>query len=126
MTSHPVVLVVDDDQSLLRLLDTTLRVAGYRVLSASRPWVALHLLKTHRPHVLVLDHMMPEMDGETLCGKARQEGYRGQVLMLSAWSAGADAAKRIGARFMAKPFDPDALSSEVDALINQGLGQEGA
>jgi len=115
----PTVLVVDDEPNIRRLLEIHLTGAGYAVLTASDGIEALERVRECRPHLIVLDVMMPRLDGmhvlRTL--KADPATVDIPVLMLTArggsddmrhgWQDGADF-------YMPKPFNPEELRSVLD------------
>ena len=63
MKRHPCIMVVDDEPTILRLLDRTLRPAGYDVVLASEGSLVLKLLEQHSPDLVILDIMMPGLNG---------------------------------------------------------------
>ena len=67
------VLIVDDEQGMLRILTIILQRAGYDILTASNGDDALQLLQSHHPDVVVLDDMMPGLSGGDLCTYIKQE-----------------------------------------------------
>jgi CheY-like chemotaxis protein len=122
MPPDALVLVVDNDQPSLRLQGFTLQTCGYRVLTAVRPNEAIQLLNSNRPNLIVFDYRMPRMDGEEFYTRVLNKGYRGEFLMFSAWSGGAQVAERLGVSFLEKPFEPDVLCAEVERLLNKTTG----
>ena len=70
--SHTV-LVVDDNQVNLNLLTTILQGAGYTVITGNNAVEALNLIRTESPDIILLDVMMPDMDGFSLCRKLKQD-----------------------------------------------------
>jgi EAL domain-containing protein (putative c-di-GMP-specific phosphodiesterase class I)/CheY-like chemotaxis protein/glycosyltransferase involved in cell wall biosynthesis len=63
----PLVLIADDDRAMRSILKSIIQKAGYRVIEASNGKIALELFQTHQPDLVLLDAMMPEMDGFTCC-----------------------------------------------------------
>ncbi len=118
----PKVLVVDDDPGVRALVRDVLELEGYDVRLAGDGLSALHLVEVDRPDCVVLDVMMPGMDGHAVLQRIRAaEGGAGlPVVMLTAaaddaqawqaWSEGVD-------YFLAKPFDPDELLRYLDYLF---------
>ena len=107
------VLVVDDDQSLLRMLGFTLRTEGIAVLTACHGVEALDQLTLEKPDVVLLDVEMPVMDGREFLRTIRAIGDHTPVLLMSAY-ARPNLAEGVTAQgFISKPFDPDELLEAV-------------
>ena len=112
------VLIVDDDPDILQTLALCLSTEGYRVLMASNGLEALELLKTERPAAILLDLMMPVMDGWQFVAELDTRGMRGTpLLILSADRAVQGHAIKLKANgHLAKPFDLDELLCKVQQL----------
>ena len=130
---HPerLVLVVDDDPDILQTLALCLSTEGYRVQMAANGKEALQVLETERPAVILLDLMMPVMDGWQFVAELDRRGQRAApLLILSADRAvQGHAAKLRADAFLAKPFDLDELLVKVSQLTggpNGGHGQSRA
>jgi DNA-binding response OmpR family regulator len=112
------ILVVDDDEQILDFLRPKLKGAGYNVLTASNGIEALQQTKAQEPDLLVLDLMMPGMDGfETL--KEIRDFSAVPVIVLSARGSDTDKIKglELGADdYLSKPFNPDELLARIKAL----------
>lgn len=112
------ILVVDDEPRILNFLGSKLRASGYEVLTASNGLEALEQVQAQEPDLVVLDVMMPKMDGfETL--KEVRSLSSVPVIILSAKGANADKVKGLdlGADdYLAKPFSPDELMSRIEAV----------
>ena len=124
------VLVVDDDPDILQTLALCLSTEGYRVLMAANGQEALDVLQRERPACILLDLMMPVMDGWQFV--AEMEGRklrRSPLLILSADRAVQGHAARLRAdAYLAKPFDLDELLGKVAQLTGgpNGHGQKQA
>ena len=108
------VLVVDDEPQVAWMLRFSLEAEGYRTLSAPNGKAALEQVREHHPHVVLLDIMMPVMDGWAFLEELREipEHERPRVVVVSARSSLRDRAKaaELGAdAFVAKPFNVDDL-----------------
>ncbi len=113
------VLVVDDDELVLIALETLLAPSGYDVTTASRGQDALEKLSKGTFDLMILDILMPGMNGFELCKKIRElDQYRTvPIIMLTAKSSAADQQKGIDAGaslFLPKPIAPQRLLSLVE------------
>jgi DNA-binding response OmpR family regulator len=112
------VLIVDDELRILKFLEVKLRVSGYEVLTANNGSEALVQMQTQEPDLLILDVVMPGMDGfETL--KQMRAFSTIPVIFLSAKGANVDKIKglSLGADdYLAKPFNPDELIARIEAV----------
>ena len=116
------VLIVDDDPKLLKMLGRTLVYEGFHVLSASNGNEALVGVQAHRPDVLVLDWMMPGMDGLSVLEALRDAGDQTLVLMLTARDAVENRVTGLesGADdYLVKPFAPAELLARIHALLRR-------
>jgi len=127
MRSSKHVLVVEDDASIRHLLEQVLRDAGYSVSTASNGAQALQFLSTGSPELLLLDLMMPDMNGWELLRCIATCGDLAAVPVLVVSAAGANGlseAQDLGApAFLPKPFDIDELLGEVDRLTTRPIRQ---
>jgi CheY-like chemotaxis protein len=113
----PCVLVVDDDASLIRMMRLSFVSEGFQVFAASDGLQALERLATQIVDVIVLDLLMPRMDGRAFYREMRARGYNPPVILVSAYGA-ATARDELGAdAALDKPFDPDVLIREVRRLL---------
>jgi CheY-like chemotaxis protein len=114
----PTVLVVDDDPNIRLMLEEVLRDEGYGVRVASNGREALEKVEDEQPDLILLDLMMPVMDGRQFCQEfaPRQETaeQRVPVLVISAERGGREEARALGVDgYLTKPFDLDDLLNEV-------------
>ncbi|WP_271813876.1 response regulator transcription factor [Clostridium beijerinckii] len=115
------ILVVDDEKEIRNLLEINLRNEGYNVFKASRGEEALDILEKEEIHLIVLDIMMPHMDGLEVCRRVREK-YNIPILMLSAKSEDMDKIQGImtGADdYVCKPFNQLELIVRVKALMRR-------
>jgi two-component system response regulator MprA len=116
------VLIVDDDPKLQRMLQRTLAYEGFQVRSAANGYEALSELQAHRPDVMVLDWLMPGMDGIGVLERMRASGDKTLVLMLTARDAVENRVEGLesGADdYLVKPFAPAELLARVHALLRR-------
>jgi two-component system response regulator MprA len=111
-------LVVENDAVVLALVLEALREEGYAVAGAVDGLEALDLVEQDPPRLLLVDLMMPRMDGATLVRLLRERGFGAPIVVLSAAYGGAEAARDLEADgFLAKPFGLGALLATVSDLL---------
>jgi two-component system, OmpR family, response regulator MprA len=116
------VLIADDDRAIRDALTRALGLEGYDVVQASDGNTALSLIESAQPDVAVLDVMMPNIDGLTVCRVLRAERNRLPVLMLTARTETPDRVAGLDAGaddYLAKPFDLDELLARLRALLRR-------
>jgi two-component system, OmpR family, alkaline phosphatase synthesis response regulator PhoP len=120
MTSETI-LVVDDEQNIIELATMYLEQEGFRVVSARDGQAALERAKAERPALMVLDLMLPKIDGWQVCRKIRAESDL-PILMLTARDEDVDkiVGLELGADdYMTKPFNPRELVARVRAILRR-------
>jgi len=122
------VLVVDDEQEIVRVVQAYLERAGYKVVTAGDGQMALHQFRHERPDLIVLDLMLPELDGLDVCRAIRKESNV-PIIMLTARVEEVD--KLIGLElgaddYITKPFSPRELVARVRAVLRRVQSQEPA
>ena len=125
-TSEATVLVIEDEESITRLLRLYLIQAGYRVLVAGNGIVGLTLHEREHPDLVVLDVMLPGLDGWDVCRRIRASA-RTPILMLTALQTEEDriAGLDLGADdYVTKPFSPRELVSRVRAILRRATPTE--
>ncbi|TCO65501.1 response regulator transcription factor [Actinocrispum wychmicini] len=116
------VLVVDDEPAITELLSTTLDLAGYRVSTVGSGQAALHAVANERPDLVILDVMLPDMDGFALCRRMTEGGHTPPILFLTARGSIEDMVTglRIGGDdYVTKPFHVLELLARVHALLRR-------
>ena len=116
------ILVVDDDPKLLSMLQRTLRYEGFRVLTATNGSEALGAAQANRPDVIVLDWLMPGLDGMGTLKRLRATDDKTLVLMLTARDSIEDRVEGLetGADdYLVKPFAPVELLARIHALLRR-------
>jgi two-component system, OmpR family, response regulator MprA len=119
------ILVVDDEPSVRDALDRALRMDGYKVQLAADGRQALDQLAEQAPDAIVLDLLMPEIDGLEVCRRIRAAGDRIPVLMLTARDGVPDRVKGLDAGaddYLVKPFALEELSARLRALLRRTGG----
>ncbi|MFS0865240.1 winged helix-turn-helix domain-containing protein [Fredinandcohnia sp. 179-A 10B2 NHS] len=116
------VLVVEDEQSIITLLQYNLQQAGYEVITAMDGARGLELAIEEKPHLIVLDLMLPTLDGIEVCKQLRQEKVDIPILMLTAKDDEFDKVLglELGADdYMTKPFSPREVVARVKAILRR-------
>jgi two-component system, OmpR family, response regulator MprA len=122
------ILVVDDEPAVREALERALKLEGYEVALAADGVQALQALDEGPPDAVVLDLLMPRVDGIELCKRMRHNGDRTPVLMLTARDAVADRVSGLDAGaddYLVKPFALPELLARVRALLRRAKNEDG-
>ena len=120
--SRGTVLVVDDEQTIADVVGRYLRAAGYETLAAHDGRDAIEIARRQRPTLIVLDLMLPGLDGLEVMRRVRAIGARMPIILLTARGEEADrvVGLRLGADdYIVKPFFPAELVARVDAVLRR-------
>ncbi len=120
------VLIIDDDPKLCRLLTEFLSGFGFKVHTALAPSEGLKKLRRHKPDMVVLDVMLPEMNGFDVCKKIRLDSNV-PIIMLTARGEPMDriVGLELGADdYLAKPFEPRELVARIQAVLRRSSRSE--
>jgi DNA-binding response OmpR family regulator len=123
------ILVVDDEPSIVQLARLYLERDGYRVEGIGDGPGALKAVESLRPALVVLDVMLPGLDGFEICKRLRAAGNPIPILMVTARDDDIDKilGLELGADdYLTKPFNPRELVARVKAILRRGAGQTGA
>ena len=126
MSTQPLVLVADDEPRITKLVSIALGEEGFRVVTASSGEEALAKAEEVRPDIVLLDIVMPDLDGIEVMRQLR-ERRPVAVILLTAKGSTADKAKGLdlGADdYIAKPFHPDELAARVRAVLRRSSGAQ--
>lgn len=123
------ILIVEDDEDIQELLDYNLNKAGYAVTCVGRGEDGLRALRSAAPDLVLLDLMLPGLDGLEVCKQMKQDGRlaRVPVIMISARGEEADVVigLELGADdYLAKPFSPRVLLARVKAVLRRHAEQQ--
>jgi two-component system alkaline phosphatase synthesis response regulator PhoP len=116
------ILIVDDEESIVTLLEYNLRQAGFDVLTAYDGEEGLQRAKTESPNLIVLDLMLPKMDGMEVCKELRREHIHTPILMLTAKDDEIDKVLglELGADdYLTKPFSPREVVARIKAILRR-------
>ncbi|MDK8585873.1 response regulator transcription factor [Corynebacterium kefirresidentii] len=116
------ILVVDDEQPVRESLRRSLRFNGYDVLTASDGLEAVEAVRSENPELLILDVMMPNMDGLEVCRTLRSEGWDRPILVLTARDGVSDRVAGLDAGaddYLPKPFALEELLARVRSLVRR-------
>jgi two-component system KDP operon response regulator KdpE len=126
MTQKTAVLVIDDDPQLLRLVRANLEPVGYRVITSTNAGDALELVERETFNLILLDIMLPEMDGYQFCQRIR-EFSAVPIIMLTAKVEDADKVRglKVGADdYLTKPFNVQELLARIEAVLRRAHSPE--
>ena len=124
MTTEPLVLAVDDEAGILRLIKLELSSQGFRMITANNGEEALRMAEEHRPDIVLLDIVMPDLTGLEVMRRLRDRSSV-PVILLTAKGSDADKIRglELGADdYLAKPFSPEELSARVRAVLRRSIG----
>lgn len=116
------ILIIDDDEKITSMLQRGMAFEGYEVSVANKAQAGLDMLAEKRPDVVVLDIMMPEMDGWEVCRRIREGGSDVPILMLTAKDDVQDRVRGLdlGADdYLIKPFALEELFARIRALLRR-------
>ncbi|HEX7557239.1 MAG TPA: response regulator transcription factor [Leptolinea sp.] len=116
------ILLVDDEPNIIQLARMYLEREGYRVISAADGKAALETIRSKKPNLVVLDVMLPELDGLEVCKRLRREKNNVPVIMLTARDDDIDKilGLELGADdYMTKPFNPRELTARVKVIMRR-------
>lgn len=121
MTNKRKILVIDDDEKLNQLLTDYLAKFGFQVLAYTHPQKGLSAIKKEQPDLIILDIMLPDMDGFEVCQKIRRD-YTIPIIMLTARGEVTDriVGLEIGADdYLPKPFEPRELVARIQSILRR-------
>jgi len=122
------VLIIDDDRTLVTLMTTLLRKAGYQAFAAFDGASGFMVAQKERPDLILLDLQMPAGGGEAVWKRLKSSGHTSgiPVVYVSATSSpgfAAEAEEQGAAGFIRKPFEPEHFAERVDAFFKRATGE---
>lgn len=121
------ILVVDDEESILTLIEFNLQQAGFEVITAMDGETGLYKARVENPDLIILDLMLPQMDGMEVCKELRLQRFMTPILMLTAKDDEFDKVLglELGADdYMTKPFSPREVVARVKAILRRSKMQD--
>jgi two-component system alkaline phosphatase synthesis response regulator PhoP len=118
------ILLVDDEPDILEIVGYNLSAEGYQVITGENGIEAVEKAKKHKPHLIILDVMMPEMDGIEACERIREQPDLSETIITFLTARGEDYSQVAGFDagaddYIAKPIKPKVLVSKVKALLRR-------
>ena len=118
------ILLVDDEPDILEIIGYNLAAEGYQIITAENGIQAIAEAKKHQPHLIILDVMMPEMDGIEACEKMRGIPELSETIITFLTARGEDYSQVAGFEagaddYITKPIKPKVLVSKVKALLRR-------
>ena len=122
------ILVVDDEIYIVHILDFSLGIEGYEVMTALDGEQALAKVAQDRPDLIVLDIMMPKLDGYETCKALKQNPATHDIPVILLSAKGRNVDQKIGFEvgaddYITKPFSPRKLVERINALLGQASSQ---
>ena len=117
------ILLVDDEPNIVILLEARLKANGYEVLSAGDGLTALEKAKKEKPDLIILDLMLPKMDGYKVCGLLKKDARYAKIPILMFTARAQEEDRRLGEEvganaYLTKPFEPEVLLDKIQKLIS--------
>ncbi|WP_179343331.1 response regulator transcription factor [Winogradskyella ursingii] len=118
------ILLVDDEPDILEIVGYNLTAEGYNVITGENGLEAIQKAKKHKPHLIILDVMMPEMDGIEACERLREQPEMANTIITFLTARGEDYSQVAGFDagaddYITKPIKPKVLVSKVKALLRR-------
>jgi two-component system alkaline phosphatase synthesis response regulator PhoP len=116
------VLVVDDEVYILHILEFSLSAEGYEVITANNGELAIEKAKQEKPDLIVLDIMMPVLDGYEVCRRLKRDSETKGIPVVLLTAKGRDIDKRLGFEvgavdYVIKPFSPNRLIDRIQEIL---------
>ena len=123
------IIVVEDEPDLVDVVTYNLQREGYSVLTAQRGDEGLNLIRSERPDLVLLDLMLPGMDGLSICRQMKADGSLRDIPIIIASAKGEESDVVIGLEmgaddYLAKPFSPRELLARIKAVLRRGAPRD--
>jgi DNA-binding response OmpR family regulator len=118
------ILVVDDEKDLIEVLTLRLEANGYEVVSAYDGQDGLDKAKREKPDLIILDLMLPKMDGYKVCGLLKSNSRYNKIPIILFTARAQEADKKLGEElggdaYINKPFEPQTLLAKIKELLKE-------
>ena len=125
------ILVVDDEIYIVHILDFSLGMEGYDVVTALDGEQALEKIKSEKPDLIVLDIMMPKLDGYEVCKTIKSDSATKQIPVILLSAKGRNVDQKMGFDvgaddYITKPFSPRKLVERINQLLGQSISERPA
>lgn len=127
MSSQPRILVVDDEPNIRDLLSTSLRFAGFAIRAVGSGAAAISAVLEEEPDLMILDVMLPDMNGFSVTKRLRESGFTAPILFLTAKDDTQDKVTGLtvgGDDYVTKPFSLDEIVARIRAILRRTLEVE--
>lgn len=123
------ILVVDDEIYIVHILDFSLGMEGYEVITALDGEQALEKARTEKPDLIVLDIMMPKLDGYETCKRLKADAITKDMPVILLSAKGRNVDQKVGFEvgaddYITKPFSPRKLVERINAILGHGTSQQ--
>jgi two-component system alkaline phosphatase synthesis response regulator PhoP len=123
------ILVVDDEIYIVHILDFSLGMEGYEVLTALDGEQALDKARIEKPDLIVLDIMMPKLDGYETCKRLKADDSTKNIPVILLSAKGRNVDQKVGFEagaddYITKPFSPRKLVERINAVLGQGSSRQ--
>ncbi len=117
------ILIVDDEVYILHILDFSLGAEGYEVITAADGEEALEKARTEKPDLVVLDVMMPKVDGFEACRRLKNDPETREMPVILLTAKGREVDRKMGIEvgaddYMVKPFSPSKLIQKIESFLS--------
>ena len=118
------ILVVDDETDLLSMVEMRLTANGYEVITAQDGQEGLDKAKSEKPDLMILDLMLPKMDGYKVCALLKKDARYSKTPIILFTARAQEDDKQLGSEvgadaYITKPFDPDTLLVKIEELLRK-------
>ncbi len=116
------ILLVDDEQALVEMMTLRLEANGYQIIPAHDGQTALKLARSERPDLIILDVMLPKMDGYKVCALLKKDSRYAKIPILLFTAKAQSEDRKVGEEagadgYVTKPFEPQVLLSKIAEFI---------